>query len=91
MYSIFLLLKNIKIKNPDKEPEELTLDTIVDNIDFETKDLEITMNIDNIKETDYVTVLDNANIYMNNNEIIKLLLYEIQQLKIRISELENNN
>jgi nucleoid DNA-binding protein len=82
---------NIKIKNPNKEPEELTLDTIVDNIDFETKDLEITMNIDNIKETDYVTVLDNANIYMNNNEIIKLLLYEIQQLKIRISELENNN
>lgn len=82
---------NIKIKNPFKRPEELTLDTIVDNIDFETKGLEITMNIDNIKETDYVTVLDNANIYMNNNEIIKLLLYEIQQLKIRISELENNN
>jgi nucleoid DNA-binding protein len=82
---------NIKIKNPNKKPEELTLDTIVDNIDFETKDLKITMNIDNIKETDYVTVLDNANIYMNNNEIIKLLLYEIQQLKIRISELENNN
>ena len=82
---------NIKIKNPFKRPEELTLDTIVDNIDFETKDLEITMNIDNIKETGYVTVLDNANIYMNNNEIIKLLLYEIQQLKIRISELENNN
>jgi hypothetical protein len=82
---------NIKIKNPFKRPEELTLDTIIDNIDFETRDLEITMNIDNIKETDYVTVLDNANIYMNNNEIIKLLLYEIQQLKIRISELENNN
>jgi hypothetical protein len=82
---------NIKIKNPNKIPGELTLDTIVDNIDFETTDLEITMNIDNIKETDYVTVLDNANIYMNNNEIIKLLLYEIQQLKIRISELENNN
>ena len=82
---------NIKIKNPFKRPEELTLDTIIDNIDFETTGLEITMNIDNIKETDYVTVLDNANIYMNNNEIIKLLLYEIQQLKIRISELENNN
>jgi hypothetical protein len=82
---------NIKIKNPFKRPGRLTLDTIVDNIDFETRDLEITMNIDNIKETDYVTVLDNANIYMNNNEIIKLLLYEIQQLKIRISELENNN
>ena len=82
---------NIKIKNPNKRPRDLTLDTIVDNIDFETDDLEITMNIDNIKETDYVTVLDNANIYMNNNEIIKLLLYEIQQLKIRISELENNN
>ena len=82
---------NIKIKNPFKRPEELTLNTIIDNIDFETTGLEITMNIDNIKETDYVTVLDNANIYMNNNEIIKLLLYEIQQLKIRISELENNN
>ena len=82
---------NIKIKNPNKKPGKLTLGTIVDNIDFETKDLEITMNIDNIKETNYVTVLDNANIYMNNNEIIKLLLYEIQQLKIRISELENNN
>ena len=82
---------NIKIKNPNKKPGTLTLDTIVDNIDFETTGLKLTMNIDNIKETDYVTVLDNANIYMNNNEIIKLLLYEIQQLKIRISELENNN
>ena len=50
------------------------------------------MQATDIKQTPYVKVSDDgANIYMNNNEIIKLLLYEIKSLRTRINKLEGNN
>ena len=71
---------------------ETTLDNLIDKIFFSNNGLNLTMQVTDIKQTPYVKVSDDgANIYMNNNEIIKLLLYEIKSLRTRISKLEGNN
>jgi hypothetical protein len=72
------------------ESPTITIDNIVDNIDFDINNTDLTMKVYKIRNTNYITnFLDDANIYMNNNEMIKLLLYEIKSLKQRIFELEN--
>ena len=71
---------------------ETTLDNLIDKIYFSNSELNLTMQVTDIKQTPYVKVSDDgANIYMNNNEIIKLLLYEIKSLRARINKLEGNN
>jgi hypothetical protein len=79
----------INVNNVAESPT-ITIDNIVDNIDFDINNTDLTMKVYKIRNTNYITnFLDDANIYMNNNEMIKLLLYEIKSLKQRIFELEN--
>ena len=71
---------------------ETTLANLLDKIYFAENDLNLTIQVTDIKQTPYVKVSDDgANIYMNNNEMIKLLLYEIKNLRSRIAELEKGD
>ena len=66
-----------------------TMDNLVDKIYLSASGVNLTVQVTDIKNTPYVKVSDDgANIYMNNNEMIKLLLYEIKNLKSRVAELE---
>lgn len=79
----------INVSNVDPTSPTITIDNIVDNIDFDINNTDLTMKAYKIRNTNYITnFLNDANIYMNNNEMIKLLLYEIKNLKQRIAELE---
>lgn len=80
----------INVSNVDLMAPSITIDNIIDNIDFDVNETDLTMKAYKIRNTNYITNFPNdANIYMNNNEIIKLLLYEIKDLRKRITELEN--
>lgn len=80
----------INVSNVDPMAPPITINNIIDNIDFDVNDTDLTMKAYKIRNTNYITNFPNdANIYMNNNEIIKLLLYEIKDLRKRITELEN--
>lgn len=80
----------INVSNVDPMAPSITIDNIIDNIDFDVNETDLTMKAYKIRNTNYITNFPNdANIYMNNNEIIKLLLYEIKDLRKRITELEN--
>jgi predicted RND superfamily exporter protein len=80
----------INVSNVDLMAPPITIDNIIDNIDFDVNETDLTMKAYKIRNTNYITNFPNdANIYMNNNEIIKLLLYEIKDLRKRITELEN--
>jgi hypothetical protein len=81
---------DININNFTMLPPTITIDNIVDNIEFDISGTNLTMQAYNIRNTNYITSFNNdANTYMNTNEMIKLLLYEIQKLKKEISELKN--
>jgi hypothetical protein len=69
--------------------DKLLVDEIIDNITFITKGSNITMNVTNLSETNYIKETD-SNTYIDNNEMIKLLLYEIKNLKEEINGLKNN-
>lgn len=81
---------DININNFTMLSPTITIDNIVDNIEFDVNGTDLTMKAYNIRNTNYITSFNNdANTYMNTNEMIKLLLYEIQKLKKEISELKN--
>jgi hypothetical protein len=68
---------------------EVKLDDVLDKIEVIAEENNLKLNVTDIQKTNYVKVSDDrANIYMNNNEMIKLLIYEIQKLKAKIAELE---
>ena len=63
---------------------------ILDNINFISTlndEEELIIDVTNIKNTNYVDSYEN-NVYLNNNEIIKLLLKEVKQLKEEIKVLK---
>ena len=71
-------------------PPQINIDNIIDNINFTVDGTNLTMQAYNIRNTNYITSFNNdANTYMNTNEMIKLLLYEIQKLKTEINNLKN--
>jgi hypothetical protein len=81
---------DININDFTMFPPTITIDNIVDNIKFDVSGTNLTMQAYNIRNTNYITSFNNdANTYMNTNEMIKLLLYEIQKLKKEIDELKN--
>jgi hypothetical protein len=81
---------DININDFTMFPPTITIDNIVDNIKFDVNGTNLTMQAYNIRNTNYITSFNNdANTYMNTNEMIKLLLYEIQKLKKEIDELKN--
>ena len=66
---------------------KIKIDNIIDNIEFDVNGTDLTMNVYAIKDTNYIAAFDNdANTYINTNEIIKLLLYEIKKLKEEINK-----
>ena len=80
----------IDINNITLFPPQIDIDNIVDNIKFTVNGTDLTMQAYNIRNTNYITSFNNdANTYMNTNEMIKLLLYEIQKLKTEINNLKN--
>ena len=63
---------------------------ILDNINFISPlndEEELIIDVTNIKNTNYVDSYEN-NVYLNNNEIIKLLLKEVKQLKEELNKLK---
>lgn len=63
---------------------------ILDNINFISTlsdEEELIIDVTNIKNTNYVDSYEN-NVYLNNNEIIKLLLKEVKQLKEELNKLK---
>ena len=79
----------INTNNFTESPPQINIDNIIDNIKFNIDGTNLTMQAYNIRNTNYITSFNNdANTYMNTNEMIKLLLYEIQKLKKEIEELK---
>jgi hypothetical protein len=65
-----------------------TIDDVLDSINISTDNINVSIDISNLENTDYFAASNN-NIYMNNNEIIKLLVYEIKKLKEQVNTLMN--
>ena len=66
---------------------------ILDNINFIntlSDEEELIIDVTNIKNTNYVDSYEN-NVYLNNNEIIKLLLKEVKQLKEELNKLKDGS
>lgn len=80
--------------------EEITLDNVIDNIDFVSatrcskanysNDLQGTLQMDvtKIKDTSFIDVDEFGNVNKNDSELIKLLILEVQKLKEKVKELE---
>ena len=74
----------------DIEVRTVNNNDILDNINFISPlndEEELIIDVTNIKNTNYVDSYEN-NVYLNNNEIIKLLLKEVKQLKEEIKKLK---
>jgi hypothetical protein len=89
IYASTLFSKGGLILTPDKEKSDLTIDTIISNMDFNVNNLDIELDISSIAGTNYVKKsTGNAQIYLNDHEIIKLLLHQMNSMQKRIDELE---
>ena len=72
----------------DIEVRAVNNNDILDNINFISPlngEEELIIDVTNIKNTNYVDSYEN-NVYLNNNEIIKLLLKEVKQLKEELNK-----
>ena len=72
----------------DIEVRTVNNNDILDNINFISplnNEEELIIDVTNIKNTNYVDSYEN-NVYLNNNEIIKLLLKEVKQLKEELNK-----
>ena len=82
------IYSNNNIRFTPNESEEVTLDTLLENIDFNTSDTDTTIELDvsKIVDTDYVkTSEDNSEVYIDMHEMIKFLLYKVKQLEDQIN------
>ena len=63
-----------------------TIDELLDNITIVNTGLDFSLDVSNLEGTNYTTKSDDGTqVYINNNEIIKALLYEIKLLKEKIA------
>ena len=75
----------------DSDVRVVNNDDILDNINFISpmnNDEGLIVDVTNIKNTCYVDS-DEGNVYLNNSEIVKLLLKEVKKLKEEINILKN--
>ena len=81
---------NKLLLTPDKVAQGIKIDDIISNLDFNVIDTALEMDISKIAATEYVKVHeDNSHIYINEHEMIKLLLHQMKSMQKRMSELED--
>lgn len=80
--NIYFVNSNELVSTYNLEEEETT---------NEYEDVEIIMDVTNLKDTNFVNIDENNNVSMNDSELLKLALSEIQKLKEKVRELENKN
>ena len=89
IYASTLFSKGGLILTPGQEKTDLTIDTVINNMVFNVNELDIELDISSIAGTNYVKkATGNAQIYLNDHEIIKLLLHQMNSMQKRIDELE---
>lgn len=79
------------VATPIDNPVSITVDNFVNNLNFYEKEDSLLLDLDVSKviDTEYVKSDDgNSHIYIDNHEIIKLLLYETKNLKKEIEDLK---
>lgn len=74
------------------EPRELARTyNLEEQTTNEYEDIEIVMDVTNLKDTNFVNIDENNNVSMNDSELLKLALSEIKKLKEKVRELENKS
>lgn len=69
----------------------ITLDNVIDNINFVSSakaEDSLQMDVTNIIDTEFVNVDKFGNVSKNDSGLIKLLILEVQKLKLKVKELE---